>query len=221
MRRPCAARALWLRHFDPARSAASSAGASARVGVEKIDACQGGGWQPGEDVSRVTMMQADVGEALCVDRRQCLRHAVDEWLDADEAAIGIKLRLRDEVFGTAEADFEPYLADGMGNSSARSAGAEPSRSTRSAGSKVSVKRTCPARSFLPLRRPKKAPCRVAGPSFRVSECITAASMMRPFAKLNANRCAGRYFTALRIWSARSVFSHEKPPSLSGARPKWP
>ena len=22
-------------------------------------------------------------------------------------------------------------------------------------------------------------------------------------------------------SARSVFSHEKPPSLSGARPKWP
>jgi len=28
-----------------------------------------------------------------------------------------------------------------------------------------------------------------------------------------------YFTALRIAAARSVFSHEKPPSLSGARPK--
>src|SRR6185312_693720 len=30
-----------------------------------------------------------------------------------------------------------------------------------------------------------------------------------------------YLTALLIAPARSVFSQEKPPSLSGARPKWP
>ena len=30
-----------------------------------------------------------------------------------------------------------------------------------------------------------------------------------------------YQNARLIWSARSVFSHEKPPSASGSRPKWP
>ena len=35
------------------------------------------------------------------------------------------------------------------------------------------------------------------------------------------QCEEVYFTALLIAAARSVFSQEKPPSFSGARPKWP
>ena len=54
---------------------------------------------------------------------------------------------------------------------------------------------------------------------RKAEVGIVKSEARPFGEARSG--SSRYFTARLIASARSVFSQEKPPSLSGARPKWP
>jgi hypothetical protein len=42
---------------------------------------------------------------------QCLRHAVDERLGADEAGARVHPRLGHEVLATAESDLEPHVID--------------------------------------------------------------------------------------------------------------
>src|SRR5262245_31983707 len=54
-------------------------------------------------------MQADVGEAARMDRRERLRHAVDERLDADEASARLSLGLCDQMLAAAKADLHPHV----------------------------------------------------------------------------------------------------------------
>ena len=58
------------------------------------------------------MMQPHVREILRGDRAQHFGHAVNEWFDADEADLRMHLRLAQQMFTPAEADFEAYLVDG-------------------------------------------------------------------------------------------------------------
>ena len=68
-----------------------------------------------------------------VDRGERLRHAVDERLDADEADARIGLRLRDQMLGAAEADFEPNVVDRRRETArARSSGARLAQIEREA-----------------------------------------------------------------------------------------
>src|SRR5262245_54965484 len=58
-------------------------------------------------------MQTDVGEAAIVDRRERLRHAVDEWLDPDEAGRRVLFRLGDKMLAATEAAFEAHRVDAV------------------------------------------------------------------------------------------------------------
>ena len=77
---------------------------------------------------------------------------------ADEAAVRMRLRLRDQMFGAAEADFQPHVVERLSNSARRSAGAGLVRSSASFGSSVSNSAAWRGRNGWPLRRPKKARC---------------------------------------------------------------
>lgn len=57
------------------------------------------------------MMQADVVQLFSFDGCERFRHAVDERLDSNEAAMGILLRFPDQMLGAAKTDFKPHLID--------------------------------------------------------------------------------------------------------------
>jgi hypothetical protein len=126
-----------------------------------------------------------------------LHHAGEsrlEGLDADEAALRIGGRQRREVLARAEADLEPHLRGRVGEEGAR----------------VEAGRRCVLEIDQKLgqqpldqgltRRPRR---------------LAAAPAVEGLAPPPVAQ------SAPRIASARSVFSQEKPPSGSGARPKWP
>ena len=186
--------------------------------------------QPGQHVGGVAVVQADVGEAAVVDRSERLRHAVDERLDPDEAGPRVALRLRHQMLAAAEAAFERARRRRRSNSARRSAGAGASRSSASFGSSVSNSAACRGLSACPLRRPKNAPwrlimsaCRVVAGSRRwpASSKTLMAGTSLPAITQKRDRYERAYLNALLSWLTRLVCSQEKPPSLSGARPKWP
>ena len=88
-----------------------------RIGIEDIDARQRRIGQPGQQLDGVTEVEADVLQLLLLDRRQHLGHAVDEGLAADEARVGMRARLRGQMFAAAEPDLEPYAFDRVGKQS--------------------------------------------------------------------------------------------------------
>ena len=77
-----------------------------RVGVEQIDARQRRVRQPVEQLRRVVVVDAQIGERRFGDRGHHLRHAVDEGLDADEADAGMGRRLVHQMLAAAEADLQ-------------------------------------------------------------------------------------------------------------------
>ncbi len=54
-------------------------------------------------------MQTDIGKLAGIDGGERLADGVDEGVAADEAAARMCLRLRDQMFGAAETDFQPHL----------------------------------------------------------------------------------------------------------------
>ena len=177
-----------------------------------------------------------------VDRDQRLGDAVEKAVGADEADARMRLGLRDQMLGAAEADLEPHVVDACGNSARRSAGAgfaEIERELSAAASSNSA--ACRGLQRMALAPAEEGALRSLGcssssPSCRAIRMPTslAGSTCQQQSR-NARLKAGHsssiqyvvigddaaYFTALLICAARSVFSQEKPPSLSGARPKWP
>ena len=79
------------------------------IGIEQIDARERSRGQPVEQLAGVAEMQSDIAERIVLDGRQRLADGIDETVAADEAAARVGLRLRDQMLGAAEADFEPYL----------------------------------------------------------------------------------------------------------------
>ena len=157
------------------------------------------------------------------DRRQELRHAVDEGLAADEARLRPGARLGGEMLAAAEADLEDDrrpVGERSPNSVAGSTG--PASGRRSRGRSVARRSCWPLRSGLPLRRPKKAPCGAfppcgGRPKLRERRPLTRSALPSRPPRHGERRYASADFSC----GTRSVRSQEKPPSFCGARPKWP
>ena len=63
-----------------------------------------------DQIARVAAAHLHVGQRLFIQRGQQLRHAIDEWLGADEADIWMTRRLPGQMLAAAETDLEPDLA---------------------------------------------------------------------------------------------------------------
>jgi hypothetical protein len=59
------------------------------------------------------MMKPEVPEAAVRDAGEDFRHAIDEWLDADESDPGVAFGLRHQMFAAAETRFQPHLRGGV------------------------------------------------------------------------------------------------------------
>ena len=152
---------------------------------------------------------------------------------------GSALRLRDQMLGAAKADFEPHVVDGVRKQRAQIGRRRFAEIERRRRQQRIEQRRLPrlervsfaaaeerARDALVIRstikrewQPNRARAELRRSNNTASLVYPLAVQGRPYVEPEAARKA--YFTALRIASARSVLSQEKPPSLSGARPKWP
>ena len=84
------------------------------VGKEDEDPLERRVRQVPQQLTGILGAETDVGEAAFLDRRQRLDDAVLEYLAADEADIGIGIRLPDEVLAAAKADLQPGAGGGHG-----------------------------------------------------------------------------------------------------------
>ena len=170
-----------------------------------------------------------------IDGGQRLGHAVDEWFDAEKAGMRPLDRLCDHRLAAAKADFELNVADRHGKQRAefgRSGSREIDREARQ--QRVDQQRLVRAQlvTFTP---PEKRAGGLRCWNVRHRSCSARAEhpVILRFEDMQHRRLPdhpqARMMTAGDLCrnqrnarlsaSARSVRSHEKPPSLSGARPK--
>ena len=128
-----------------------------------------------------------------------LGDAVDERLDPQKADIAMALGLRGEMLAAAEADLEPDLLRRRRKEAARI-----DRRARFEGESDPRQDLVQKPPGFGTQPGALAPAVEEPPIGRVGGC-------RPRAQLKARRSS----------AARSVRSHEKPPSSSAARPKCP
>src|SRR5690242_1690223 len=76
------------------------------VGKQEIECAETSVWQSRQYFARVAHVQTYVRHLLIDDLSNELRGAVDERLAADEAPIGMQLRLRGEMLAAAKANLE-------------------------------------------------------------------------------------------------------------------
>jgi hypothetical protein len=144
-----------------------------------------------QEMANVVVEDPDVGKMVGLDRRQQLGDAIDEGLGADEADAGSGGRLGSEMLAAAEADLE---LDRLGR--------WIEQESRRGKPRVVA-------GDLELGQQIDHETRLV----RAQRVADAAAV-----ELIGTRRAGQTRKS-RNWSTRSVFSHEKPPSLSGGRPK--
>ena len=58
-----------------------------------------------DEISRIIRIDPDVAEPFLINLTKQARHAIDEGLAADKAAIWMRRRLRSQMFATTETDF--------------------------------------------------------------------------------------------------------------------
>ena len=152
----------------------------------------------------VAAPQAHVGELLALDPGKRRDDAVEKRLAADNPNIGIGLRLLNEMLACAEPDLQPHFARRRGERTPRRQRLRRNRKQRQRFGEQTL-----------LARAKR---------LAAAASIEPASRRRPVASADSQSSASQWAAGqarARSVSARSVFSHEKPPSASGARPKWP
>src|SRR5215218_2793639 len=76
------------------------------IGVEQVHDVERRLGEARQQRGSIAVPEADVRQAVALDRRQELRHAVDEGLAADEARLRAGARLGGEMLAAAEADLE-------------------------------------------------------------------------------------------------------------------
>ena len=227
----------------PARSAASNAGASAtdrdrsdRRARANRPAARRAGRSASPKCSRI------FGRAARLDRRQRLGHAVDERLDADEAGARMRSACAIRCSPPPKPISSRTRVDRLRKQRAQVGRRGPIEIER----KPRQQRLEQRRLARPQRMPlapaeERAALRDVSPNHDCrSWCRARASGPSEIPCLAAPRAtaprdygssAGRHDDAVdgsaaqrnaRLSvSARSVRSQEKPPSFSGARPKWP
>jgi hypothetical protein len=145
--------------------------------------------QVGQQLARIALAQADVGQALFVDVAQGAGDAVDERLGAQDQHARMTRGLGGHVLAAAESYLQPDL-DGV-----RRQRAWLDHAVRNGDAR---QQALQQRRLARLDRP------------RLDAAVAAEGRVRLARQARPRRSL-----------ARSVFSHEKPPSASGARPKWP
>ena len=167
-----------------------------------IDPVQAGVRQARHQVARVAVVQAHVRQAPLVDVAQAPADAVQEGLGADDQHVRMPAGLGGHVLAAAEADLQPDLAP-------RRASGPPGRSgppgigQAIGGSRVSISAACRGLIGRDFRRPKERSGAVGG--------VDRSEAMARRLSVRARCDQASAFS----WSTRSVFSQEKPPSLSG------
>ena len=177
----------------------------------------------------VVGVEADVAQSPLLDGRQRLDDTVFERFAADQADIRVGARLMDQVLSTAEAHLQPDFGDGGGKELGQWAaggvlrgpggGAAVRRPSSDVGADWAFGCACGRKSaghFRGVFRSRRS-WHSVWHSVRRLEKKTAAELSFHGRSPISNRDQ----TAALILSARSVRSQEKPPSASGARPKWP
>src|SRR5262245_57661292 len=157
-------------------------------------------------------MHADVGDVAGLDGAEKACHAVDEGLAADEADILAPRGLPQQMLARAEADLEPDLRDRLRKERGKS-GRGPMREVE-----AEAQQEFADQPLLPRAQRLRFPPAV-GPERRreIALCLLADHAL----SCPAPSRASVQVSSARIGSARSSRSQEKPPSLSGCRPKWP
>ncbi len=103
-------------------------------------------------------------------------------------------------------------------------GARSARHHRPGGGWPSLRSRTAARAPEPAPIPFRRRNQTRPP--RCAPKTNAAAQRRPRSEIPrpnpaAQPQGSRTYARSLSWAARSVFSHEKPPSLAGSRPKWP
>ena len=139
---------------------------------------------------RRLVVDADIGDVIRLDPGRELGNAHLENLGTDDANVGMLRRLPGQMLAAAKADFQPTLAHRLAKQSGKRAWWRPGEIGTQPRQETGVARL--------LR-------------FTQRMTLSAAIKVPPLAVAQ--------LTLARISLARSVRSHEKPPSASGARPK--
>ena len=177
------------------------------IGKQDEDPVEAGGGQGVEQQARVVIQDADIAQSVPLDARQQVGDAFDKGLAAEKADLGIAQGLPGEMVARAEADLEPDLRDGGGKQRGRmEAFAGIGQGDRHGGQLVFEQLGARGAQGPPLAPAVKPPNPAVAPSV-VAVRQRAVRYDAPKADFNA--------------ATRSVRSQEKPPSASGARPKWP
>ena len=191
--------------------------------------------KPCDQGGGIVEMQTDILKLLAFNGGEGLGHAVDEWLDSKNADVAPLRGLRNHRFAAAKADFQHDTGD-RHRKQRRADPPAPDAKGRSPAAATVSQTAAPGcgRSLCPLRRPKNArgcfvvaihrchAAQVAGIHvFQSSRNIKDAHGRHKAGQRQSVEWLIDQRTARLSASARSVRSQEKPPSFSGARPKWP
>ena len=136
---------------------------------------------------------------------------------------GCASRLRDQMLGAAEADLEPDVVDRRPETAPRDRRRRRAEIEREARQQRLEQRRLPRAQRMSLAPAEEGALGfgvvVVGSSrFVKHNDEQMAGQARPFAPIEV---IGFDQNAFLSCAARSVRSQEKPPSFSGARPKWP
>ena len=169
-----------------------------RIGKKGIDPAKRSLGQTGQELPRVIVKNADVGYPFAFDQAQQAGYAVIKRLAADKPDVGTGPGLGRQVFPGAETDLEPDF----GNRALESA-FEVEGCAR--GWELQAQ---PGQQGLDQRLAAGTQFVAAAPAVPAKRFVTdIGAQVAPKADFRS--------------STRSMLSHEKPPSASGARPKWP
>src|SRR5215212_1114544 len=174
------------------------------IGVEQVDDIERRLGEARQERERVAVPEADVRQALALDRRQELRHAVDEGLAADEPRLRPGARLGGEMLAAAKADLEDDRRP------VRKWSEQRLRLDRPGFGQAQARQERRDQVLLALAEGFSLAPAVEG---AVRGLTRSAFPRRPLPQRER-----RYASADLSCGTRSVRSQEKPPSFCGARP---
>ena len=165
--------------------------------------------QPVEQQPRIVGPQAHIAQASARDMAERGHHAIDEGFAADQPD-----RQRDYALRPVTARCSPPPKPISSQIVSASAGRTGARGSGERAGGGDGQRAAAAHRAVPAARPQLAP----GRRRRDRTGAACRRYPRPSPGGSFRRAQAK---AERSWSARSVRSQLKPPSLSGVRPKWP
>jgi hypothetical protein len=164
-------------------------------------------------------MQSHVRKPFTLDCGERLGHAVDEGFDPQKADCGLTRGLIDEMLAAAKSDFDTDFLDADVKERAQIGRCRRCQVERQPRQQCFDQVGLVQPQPLALAAAKKSSRPLgSGGSFVVVEILAVHATAQSRGR-GRNSIASDQATAFLMVSAMSVFSQEKPPSASGARPK--